>query len=157
MDSRKTCLKASHISCEQRHPYDRSVGSNNIKQNIAIHQDDVHVRGPRVSTMISSVVIRPLPLPRSWATIERPRPCRVQAFVMRTASPSTSQVTSVWGSSPNCSRISMGMVIWPFDVIRILPPGKNYFILPKKENNQGSSVTVRNEREHNDEFPGDLP
>jgi hypothetical protein len=37
---------------------------------------------------------------------------------IRTALPSTSRMTSELGVNPSCSRISLGIVIWPFEVIR---------------------------------------
>jgi hypothetical protein len=74
---------------------------------------------PRISRMISSVVISTVPRPRMCSTISRPRERTGRlAFVRRTASPSSSKSTSVFGSSPSCSRISNGIVTCPLLAMR---------------------------------------
>src|ERR1700687_638808 len=71
--------------------------------------------------MISSVVIPLVAFPLRCATILRPRRRvrRPRALRMRTVVPTTSNSTSLLGSSPSRSRISTGIVTCPFDLMRM--------------------------------------
>src|SRR5215468_1546591 len=92
-----------------------------IEQDVAVDDYGAHY-SPRVSAMISSVLMATSPpRARKWATMRAPRLIffRLAAGTIVTTFPSNSKSTSVWGNRPACSRISAGMVTWPFDVIRM--------------------------------------
>src|SRR5688572_1020514 len=69
--------------------------------------------------MIWSVVMRRVPLPRMCSMSARPRSglLGADAFFIRTASRSISNTTSVFGSRPSFSRMSIGIVTCPLLVI----------------------------------------
>jgi len=89
-----------------------------IDENVRVDQGIGHLRYPRVSAMIWSVVMRTVALPRNAdsATLAR---LGDFAFLRRTVFPDTSKSTSVLGRNPKRSRISWGIVTCPFVVIRI--------------------------------------
>jgi hypothetical protein len=86
--------------------------------DIAVDEDS---HALRVNAMISSVLMRTSPRQRMCATRRSPRPGRLfrRAGLMRTALPSSSNSTSVSGTSPVFSRRASGIVTWPLDVTRI--------------------------------------
>jgi hypothetical protein len=61
---------------------------------------------PRVRAIIALVLIAMSPRPRTWAISREPRPSflRLWARTIRTALPSNSKSTSVWGRSPGLWR-----------------------------------------------------
>src|SRR4030095_9137590 len=95
----------------------------NVEQDVAVDEDCQRL--PRVSARISSVVSRTEPRPCSRCTIDfprRPAAAPRRTFRIRTDWPTTSNSTSELGNRPSFSRISTGMVTWPFVVIRIVLP-----------------------------------
>ncbi len=89
----------------------RLVGRD-IEKGVAVDEDSGH--SPLARAMIWSVVMPVLPVPRSRWTAPVPRPAPSGWRLSTATPPSTTQSTSVSGSSPSCSRIAIGMVTWPF-------------------------------------------
>ena len=108
------------------------VFREDVEQDVAV--DENGQRLLRVRARISSVVILTEPRPRSRCTIDfprRPTSLARRTLRIRTACPTSSNSTSELGNRPSFSRISTGMVTWPFVVILIVLPHE--VILARKD------------------------